>query len=431
MRNHWLIVLVLVVLSLGAGPLPADEAQAPTQTTVVSADEQDALSAVIDLLAEKGLISPEEQAALKARAEACEKRAAPPPVAAPEKPKYPTVKAKFRLEPRFSVVQRDENQPYFGNRDDQTGGDGFSVRRARLYFMGDLSPETGYKVQYQSDWGQTNPNLHVAELDYHGWDAAEVAFGQLQTPFGYEIVMSDAYLLCTDRAAVSTFLPPDKDIGLVLSSKNDIAKSVGWQFFVGNGSGKYVGNPNRDYLWVGRLTAKPTPNLDLGLSFSSNRNTDFSPYQSRFLKKNGDPYGLLPAYAAAEADETSWETDVQWRNNTTSVWAESIKTKIETGDGSSVNADGYYIYLHQFLPYRGRNDKVEAVLGYQEFDPNDDVVDVYDLTAYTLGLNYHITGSRYSKQRCQEVIRVNYIWNHEGANEVRNNKFVTQYQIWF
>ncbi|MBN1458850.1 MAG: hypothetical protein JXA57_04890 [Armatimonadetes bacterium] len=431
MRYHWLILLALAVLSLGIGPCMADEAAAPTQSSVVSADEQDALSAVIDLLAEKGIISAEEQAALKARAEECEKPATPPPSPAPEKPEYPTVKTKFRLEPRFSVVQDDENQPYFGNRDDQAGGDGFSVRRARLYFFGDLKPDIGYKVQYQSDWGQTNPNLHVAELDYHGWDVAEVAFGQLQSPFGYEIVMSDAYLLCTDRATVSSFLPPDKDIGLLLSSKNDATKPIGWQFFVGNGSGKYAGNPSSDYLWIGRLAAKPTPNLDLGLSLSSNRNTDFSPYQSRFLKKNGDPYGLLPAYSAGEADETSWEADFQWTNNTTSVWAEYIKTKIEPGDGSSVKADGYYIYLHQFLPYRGSSDKLEAVLGYQEFDPNDQVIDVYDLTAYTLGLNYHVKGSRYSKQRCQEMIRFNYVWNREGAEEVNNDKFITQYQIWF
>ena len=426
MRTHWLIAVTMVVLVLGTSAALAEQA-APEA-------DQDSLSALIDVLAEKGILSAEEAEQLKSRVEKAEEPAPPPRTAAPltpEKPKYPTVKTKFRLEPRFSVVEEDENQPFFGNRDDRTGGDGFAVRRARLYFFGDLSPETGYKVQYQSDWGQTNPNLHVAEVDYHGWDFAEVAFGQLQTPFCCEIVMSDAYLLCTDRATVSTFLPADKDIGLMLSSKNNPAKPLGWQFFVGNGSGKYAGNPTSDYLWIGRLTASPTPGLKLGASFSSNRNTDFSPYQSRFLKKNGDPYGLLPAYAAAEADETSWEADLQWTNNSTSVWAEYINTKIKPGDGSSVRADGYYVYLHQFLPYRGRHDKLEAVLAYQKFDPNDDVTDVYDLTAYTLGLNYHIKGSRYGKQRCQEMIRFNYIWNREGADEVDNDKFVTQYQVWF
>ena len=83
------------------------------------------------------------------------------------------------------------------------------------------------------------------------------------------------------------------------------------------------------------------------------------------------------------------------------------------------------------MPYKGSKDKVEAVLGYQQFDANEDVTDQFDLTSYTLGLNYHISGSRYAKQRCQDVIRLNYVWNREAAAEVDNDKFVVQYQTWF
>jgi len=386
------------------------------------------LEALIDVLAEKGILTSEESDGLKARVAEAEK---PAPPSAPEKPKYPTVKTKVRVETRFSSVQEDENQPYFGNRDDQAGGDGFAVRRARLYFMGELNPDAGYKVQYQSDWGHTNPNLHVAQMDWRGWDFADLSVGQLQTPFGYEIVMSDAYLLCTDRAAVSDFLPADKDIGILLSSKGASSAPLAWKFFLGNGSGKYAANPTGDYIWIGRLEAKPSSTLAVGAGYSSNRNTDFSPYQSRFLKKNGDPYGLLPAYAAAEADENSWEFDFQWTNNSSSVWGEYLRTKIDSVGGPSVTADGYYVYLHQFMPYQGSKDKLEAVLGYQQFDANTEVTDQFDLTSYTLGLNYHISGSRYAKQRCQEMIRFNYIWNREAADEVDNDKFVVQYQTWF
>ena len=414
------IAVAAVALGLSFGPCLAAEEGSPAR--------QDSLEALIDVLAEKGILTSEESDGLKARVAEAEKPAPPP---APEKPKYPTVKTKVRLETRFSSVQEDENQPDFSNRDDRTGGDGFAVRRARLYFFGDLSPETGYKVQYQSDWGQTSPNLHVAQMDYRGWDFADLSIGQLQTPFGYEIVLSDAYLLCTDRAAVSNFLPADKDIGIMLSSKAAASEPLGWQFFLGNGSGKYSANPSSDYLWIGRLVASPTPTLDLGLSLSSNSNTDFSPYQSRFLKKNSDPYGLLPAYTAAQADEVSWEADFQWTNGTSSLWGEYIRTKLEPGDVPSITADGYYVYLHQFMPYQGSKDKLEAVLGYQQFDANTDVTDQFDLTSYTLGLNYHISGSRYAKQRCQEMIRLNYVWNREAAAEVDNDKFVVQYQTWF
>ncbi len=390
--------------------------------------ERDSLSALIDLLLQKDVITDDECDALKHRIASAAKPVPPP---AAEKPKYPTVKTKVRLETRFSSVQEDEDQPYFGNRDDQSGGDGFAVRRARLYFTGDVRPETGYKVQYQSDWGHTNPNLHVAQMEWRGWDFADLIVGQLQTTLGFEIAYSDAYLLCTDRAAVSNFLPPDKDTGVMLKSKKPLPGNTGYELFVGNGSGKYLANPNHGYLWIARLQANPTSQLAMAAAVSSNPNTDFSPYQSRFLKKNSDPYGLLPAYTAAEADEHSWEADVQWTNGRSSVWAEYIRTTIRPGARASVTADGYYLYLHQFLPYKRTQDKFEAVLGYQQFDPNTAIRDRFDLTAYTLGLNYHITGSRYAANRCQEMVRVNYVWNREAADEVDNDKLVVQYQTWF
>ncbi len=410
--------------------LPASIGLCAVQGEPASKTEGDegSLPELIDLLAEKGILSVEEQDALKERIADAEKTTASP---APEAPKYPRVKTKVRVETRFSSVQEDENQPYLGNRDDRTGSDGFAVRRARLYLLGDLNPQTGYKVQYQSDWGHTNPNLHVAQMEWHGWDFADLIVGQLQTTFGFEIAYSDAYLLCTDRAAVSDFLPPDKDIGMMLKSKRPLPGSLGYELFVGNGSGKYLANPNGGYLWIGRLKAKPTPQLDVGVAVSANSDTDFSPYQARFLKKNGDPYGLLAAYTAAEVDETAWEADLQWTNGRSSVWAEYIRSSIDPGNDTAVTADGYYLYLHHFLPYAGRNDKLEAVLGYHEFDANRAVRDQYDLTAYTLGLNYHIRGSRYGKHRCQEMIRFNYVWNREAQNETDNDKFIAQYQVWF
>jgi len=420
MRIHQLAGLAVLLFTLVASAAAAGEG--------ASTADRDSLSALIDLLAEKDVITDAERDDLRQRVQRGAEPA-PPPVA--EKPKYPTVKTKVRLETRFSSVQEDEDQPYFGNRDDQSGGDGFAVRRARLYFTGDLRPETGYKVQYQSDWGHTNPNLHVAQMEWRGWDFADLIVGQLQTTFGFEIAYSDAYLLCTDRAAVSSFLPPDKDTGVMLKSKKPLPGNIGYELFVGNGSGKYLANPNHDYLWIGRLQANPTPQLAVAAAVSSNSNTNFSPYQSRFLKKNSDPYGLLPAYTAAETDEHSWEADLQWTSGRSSVWAEYIRTKIKPGDAASVTADGYYLYLHHFLPYKGMEDKLEAVLGYQQFDANRSVTDTYDLTAYTLGLNYHIAGSRYGPQRCQEMIRVNYIWNREAADETDNDKLVVQYQTWF
>jgi hypothetical protein len=387
-----------------------------------SSQQQDSLSSLVDLLAEKGLITSEEQAELKQRAAQTPK---PAPPEAP-KPTYPTVKTKVRLQTRWSTVQEDVGQPFFGERDDQAGGDGFAVRRARLIFLGQLNPQVGYHLQYQADNGTEDANLHVAQIEWKGWDFANLVAGQLQTPGGYEIVICDADMCLTDRAAFSLMIPPDKDIGIRLDSKRPILGKLNYQLFLGNGSGKYKGRGSSDgYLWMGRINTKPTPHLTIAATYSNNSDTDYSSYQARFLKKNGDPYGLLPAYTAAAVDEAHWGADFQYERHPLTLWGEYAATRIAPGTKPTIRSDGYYLDAGHFIPYRGRRDKVQLVAGYQKFDANTFVTDKYDMTAWTLGINYHIA------PKFQHMVRAYYMWVNEKVNPVDNNKLVVQYQLWF
>ena len=414
-RGVSMLALACLILLPGIARAAEEKPATPPE------QKQDGLSAVIDLLAEKGLITDEEQAELKKRAEQTPK---PAPPEAP-KPTYPTVKTKVRLQARWSTVQEEVGQPFFGERDDQAGGDGFAVRRVRLNFLGQLNPQVGYTLQYQADDGTEDANLHVAQIEWKGWDFANLVAGQLQTPFGYEIVICDAGMCLTDRSAVSDFLPPDKDIGIRLDGKRPILGGLNYQLFVGNGSGKYKANPNDGYLWEARLGGKPTPQLSVAASYSDNRNTDFSPYQARFLKKNGDPYGLLPSYTAGAVDESTWGADFQYERHPLTLWGEYAATRIAPGTKLAIRSDGYYLDAGYFVPYRGRRDKVQLVAGYQEFDANTSVTDKYDMTAWTLGVNYHIA------PKFQHMVRAYYMWVNEKVNPVDNNKLVVQYQLWF
>jgi phosphate-selective porin len=429
-RSVLMTALGLVIIggaaAFGAEP-PASPPGLATKAPHLSAA---ALQRLLDLMVEKGLLTAEERAEMERQAaiEAEAAKVAPPPVAvapAPEKPKYPTLKTRVRLQPRFSVVQEDSNQPFFGERDDQIGNDGFSVRRARLDFMGQLNPDVGYCLQYQSDVGTEDANLHVAQVEWKGWEPLNLVAGQLQTPFGYEIVISDGCLLLIDRSAVSDFLPPDKDIGVRLDGKKPLLGKLNYQLFLGNGSMKYKGNPSNDgYLWIARATTKPSPYLTIGADYSTNSDTDASPYQSRFLKKNGDPYGLLASYTSANVDETAWSADFQYCRNPVTVWGEYIRARFSPGTGPAIAADGWYLDAGYFLPYQGRRDKLQLVAGYQQFDPNTSVTDRVDMHATTLGLNYYITGY-------EHMVRLNYVWTDEKVSPVDNNKLILQYQLWF
>lgn len=431
MRELMAAILLLALGFLAAGSILADTpASTPAPAAKSTTLSPAALSRLLDLMVEKGLITAEERTEMERQAAAeaeAAKVAAPPVVAAPapEKPKYPTLKTRVRLQPRFSIVQEDAKQPFFGERDDQTGNDGFSVRRARLDFMGQLNPDVGYCLQYQSDVGTEDANLHVAQVEWKGWQPFNLVAGQLQTPFGYEIVISDGYLLLIDRSAVSDFLPPDKDIGIRLDGKKPVFGKINYQLFLGNGSMKYKGNPSNDgYLWIARATTKPTPFLTIGADYSSNKNTDASPYQSRFLKKNGDPYGLLGAYTAAKVDETEWSADFQYCRNPVTLWGEYIRARFHPGSSPAFTADGWYLDAGYFLPYQGRRDKLQLVAGYQQFDPNTSVTDGFDMRATTLGLNYYLTGY-------EHMVRLNYVWMDEKVSPVDNNKLILQYQLWF
>jgi phosphate-selective porin len=415
----------------GAGALGAETPASPPAPVAKSPQlSAAALDRLLDLMVEKGLLTAEERAEMErqAAAEAEAAKPAPPPAVvapAPEKPKYPTLKTRVRIQPRFSMLQEDTNQPFFGERDDQVGNDGFIVRRARLDFLGQLNPDVGYCLQYQSDVGTEDANLHVAQVEWKGWQPFNLVAGQLQTPFGYEIVISDGYMLTIDRSAVSDFLPPDKDIGIRLDSKKPILGKVNYQLFVGNGGTKYKANPPNDgYLWMARATTKPSPHLTLGADYSRNTDTDASPFPARFLKKNGDPYGLLPAYTAATVDETEWSADFQYCRNPVTLWGEYIRARFSPGTGSAVTADGWYLDAGYFLPYQGRRDKLQLVAGYQQFDPNTSVQDRFDMHATTLGLNYYITGY-------EHMVRLNYVWMDEKVDPVDNNKLILQYQLWF
>lgn len=406
-----LILIILITPTFSTEVIPA-----PTSAS--------ALTELLDKLAEKGVLTADECSALKKRVVELEKTK--PPVSTPEtsKTSFPSMKIKLRLQPRFSVVQRDENQPFLGERDDQVGNDGFSVRRVRLDFQGLLNPRVGYQLQYQSDVGTEDANLHIAQVEWKGWKPFNVVAGQLQTPFGYEIVVCDGSLLTIDRSAVSVFLPSDKDIGIRLDSKQSLFKTLNYQVFVGNGSTKYKGNPNSGLLWVGRLTAKPTSVLSVGANYSINAHTDTTPYQARFLKKNNDPYKLSSCYSAGKVDETAWSADFQYNSKPLTVWGEYIQDRIRPQGRSAVTADGYYINAGYFIPYHGRKDTVQFVAGYQQFDANTSVRDRFDMTGTTAGINYFIDGFSH-------MIRLNYIWYDEAVNDVKNNKLILQYQLWF
>ena len=349
---------------------------------------------------------------------------AAPPALKSEAKSGPEVKIKVRLQPRFSVVETDANQPYFGASDDQAEGGGFSLRRMRLYVVAQVDPKTRYILHLKSDAGEDKLDMRVGEVQLDLGSGREVRAGQFVVPVGYEIVAWDGDLLVVDRHTVSLFLPPDADIGVVFSQQLAGKSNLTYHLGACNGNGRFTGNVGGKYLLLLRAEAKPTPGLSVGTSWCDNQNTNWSPYFGRFIKKNGDPYGLTAAYDAHQVDERSFGADAQYQRGPLTVWAEWMGTKISPVGAPPIYAEGFYVDAAHFLPYRGRSDQLEAVIGWQGINPNTSVRDKYDMRAYTVGLNWHF------RPNYEQILRLNYMWVDEARNDVKNDKLIVQYQLW-
>lgn len=433
-RPAHILLVSFFIVALSVFSLPAY-----TSETKNSADSQLSVESLLELLVEKGVINSDDAASIKQKA--AEKEKKQKAEAKQASPTFPSIGYKVRLESRFSSVERDTGQPSWGGRDDKSGGDGFALRRARFYMTGKFNPEVSYTAVFSSDWGASNTNLHLASMEWKGWKSADLTAGILTVPFGWEIQANDAIFLQTDCTAMSSLIPPDKDMGIRLDSKRPFLGGFHYQFMIGNGSGRYVSNPNRRYLVAARIYNQVSSDLSIGLSGSRNPNTDVSSYQTRFLKANAsgsaDPYGLLSAYSAREVDEDMWGLDFQWHRNHDTLRGEYMRMKVEPSNSENqLNAKGCYLSYSRGFDIADVKDRLEFVAGIQEFDPNTFVKDKYDLTSYVLGLNYHLcTSKRYGlkagEMSCQNMIRLNYIWNNESKDSVDNNKFVLQHQTWF
>lgn len=98
---------------------------------------------------------------------------------------------------------------------------GFSLRRARLVFSGDINDYVSFYLQ--PDFASTNGDLHFVQLrdayaDIHFDKAHEyrIRAGQSKVPFGWENLQSSQNRIALDRNdALNSAVPSERDLGLM------------------------------------------------------------------------------------------------------------------------------------------------------------------------------------------------------------------------
>jgi hypothetical protein len=100
--------------------------------------------------------------------------------------------------------------------------DGFTIRRARLVFSGDLNNRVS--LYFQPDFASSNGGLNFGQIRDLYFDVyldrdkeLRIRAGQSKVPYGFEVLQSSSNRLALERAeALSSAVPNERDMGLFL-----------------------------------------------------------------------------------------------------------------------------------------------------------------------------------------------------------------------
>lgn len=293
-------------------------------------------------------------------------------------------------EPTLKVGGLLQGQAEFGDRLDSrwdNGNDRFFLRRARINAQGRFLEE--FEFRFEADAAgslssTTGLRLQLTDgyIDWKRYKAASVRVGQFKTPFGYEQLYPDPRLLTPERSLANDRLTFSRQLGLQVGGEFlDGRLSYATGLFNGNGANN-SGNDNDQFLYAGRVAAKLLHNLSVGANGVTSHDRAVTA---------GPEFGFdsTPATPAADnifaGQRVGLGVDVQWVIGRFDVWAEALQLQLEPDNAlpaASFDATGGYVQVGCFIV----RSRLQAVLKYETFDPNDQVQDD-DQGTWTAGAN--------------------------------------------
>jgi phosphate-selective porin OprO and OprP len=408
------------------------------------AKEKPVIEQILDLLLQRGQITPEEYRSLqeKARQEqvAGVKASESAVLAGIEKGK-PFLKSaddNFRIE-FGGRLQADFDAAEGGTRtlEGSKLGSQFLVRRARLDVDGSLYRWIGFRIEAEFTEGVS---LKDAYLDLRFFPEARLRVGQLKVPFSLEELTSDNYIDFVERSLVNE-LAPSRDRGVMVYG-DLLGGAVGYSLGGFNGTGEDTSDDNSDKDLAARLAFAPFRTSDSfwlkGLQFAGNitwGNQDgSSSAQGRTSARTINRFRFF-APQDTRGDRLRYGGDLAWLIGPAALKFEyDVQTDERQGQGpggsnlDDVTATGWYVsgtYVltgedklrsgnvvprYPFIPLPGKMGPGAWEVGvrYAELDfDSDDPVNFFDsdladipgggqtgtngAQALTLGLNWYMT----------------------------------------
>ncbi len=172
----------------------------------------------------------------------------------------------------------------------------FQVRRMRMVFLGNFfGPDFNYYIQLAFSNLDTESDLRLPLRDaYAAWTGVRdlnVRAGQMKVPFGRQRVVSSSALQFADRSGAVSEFNLDRDVGVVLFSRDlfGLGRRLNYQLGVFGGDGRNRLSDTYGLLYVGRVQVQPfgefddlteadtqrlpTPRLAVGLAAAFNQHS--------------------------------------------------------------------------------------------------------------------------------------------------------------
>ncbi|MCK4556066.1 MAG: hypothetical protein KAU47_01015 [Candidatus Aminicenantes bacterium] len=280
------------------------------------------------------------------------------------------------------------------SRGDEDLKSGFSMRRARLGFRGEITPKINYRLQF--DFTRDRYLLDaLVELTYI--PKARLSFGQFKIPFTLENITSSTGLDNINRAnSVQTLCPgldirsAGRDIGLTVDGQFPFLE---YQVGVFNGSGIDTMDTNDRKDLVGRLVLHPFDFVHLGVSH----------YEGHYSPTVDDPW--------VNRDRTGLELYLD--GGRAFFKGEYIYAKDDQLRRSGWYIRGAYLFILE---------KLQGVFNYDSYDSDLDVT-ANRVKTTTLGLNFYL--------RRLTKLQVNYEHRKDDAAGTTENVILVQFQALF
>lgn len=146
---------------------------------------------------------------------------------------------------------------------------GFLIRRLRLVFQGHVfDKDIRYYVQLSFSPRDQEPDLPLpvrdAQMIWTGLHDFNVRVGQMKVPFNRERVISSSALGLVDRSNVNAELSLDRDVGIMLQSRDlfGLRGLLRYNLGVFGGDGRNRTTPNTGLLYAARIEVAPFAGFD-------------------------------------------------------------------------------------------------------------------------------------------------------------------------